>query len=264
MKKILTFVIAVFATLALAACEGENSDLDSLEKVQEAGVLVMGLDATFAPMGFTDDNDEIAGYDVDLAKEVAERMGVELELQPIDWNSKVLELDTNKIDMVWNGFTITPERAEKVLFSEPYMNNRQVVMTLGDSIQALEDLEGKNVGVQMQSSGQSALESSSVFDELGEMTKFDTYDLALEDLKSGRIDAVVIDEIMGRYVNNQQDDIFSVPDFSLGDEEYGIGFRSEDDALKNEIESILRDMAEDGTGASISEDWFSEDLFLIE
>jgi polar amino acid transport system substrate-binding protein len=263
MKKMLTLTFAVLMIFTLAAC-GEEDTRSSLEKVQDEGVLVMGLDATFAPMGFTDENDEIVGYDVDLAREVASRMGVELRLQPIDWNSKVLELDTNKIDMVWNGFTITPERAEKVLFSDPYMNNRQVVLTLDDSINTIEDLEGKNVGVQMQSSGQSALESSNVFDDLGEMTKFDTYDLALEDLKSGRIDAVVIDEIMGRYVNNQQGDIFSVPDFSLGDEEYGIGFRSEDDALKNEIESILRDMAEDGTGASISEDWFSEDLFLIE
>ncbi len=263
MKKMLTLTFAVLMIFTLAAC-GEEDTRSSLEKVQDEGVLVMGLDATFAPMGFTDENDEIVGYDVDLAREVASRMGVELRLQPIDWNSKVLELDTNKIDMVWNGFTITPERAEKVLFSDPYMNNRQVVLTLDDSINTIEDLEGKNVGVQMQSSGQSALESSNVFDDLGEMTKFDTYDLALEDLKSGRIDAVVIDEIMGRYVNNQQGDIFSVPDFSLGDEEYGIGFRFEDDALKNEIESILRDMAEDGTGASISEDWFSEDLFLIE
>ena len=263
MKKMLTLTFAVLMIFTLAAC-GEEDTRSSLEKVQDEGVLVMGLDATFAPMGFTDENDEIVGYDVDLAREVASRMGVELRLQPIDWNSKVLELDTNKIDMVWNGFTITPERAEKVLFSDPYMNNRQVVLTLDDSINTIEDLEGKNVGVQMQSSGQSALESSNVFDDLSEMTKFDTYDLALEDLKSGRIDAVVIDEIMGRYVNNQQGDIFSVPDFSLGDEEYGIGFRSEDDALKNEIESILRDMAEDGTGASISEDWFSEDLFLIE
>jgi len=263
MKKMLTLTFAVLMIFTLAAC-GEEDTRSSLEKVQDEGVLVMGLDATFAPMGFTDENDEIVGYDVDLAREVASRMGVELRLQPIDWNSKVLELDTNKIDMVWNGFTITPERAEKVLFSDPYMNNRQVVLTLDDSINTIEDLEGKNVGVQMQSSGQSALESSNVFDDLSEMTKFDTYDLALEDLKSGRIDAVVIDEIMGRYVNNQQGDIFSVPDFSLGDEEYGIGFRFEDDALKNEIESILRDMAEDGTGASISEDWFSEDLFLIE
>ncbi|MGM0436268.1 MAG: transporter substrate-binding domain-containing protein [Bacillota bacterium] len=263
MKKMLTLTLAVFMILTLAAC-GEEDTRNSLEKVQDEGVLVMGLDATFAPMGFTDDNDEIVGYDVDLAREVADRMGVELELQPIDWNSKVLELDTFKIDMVWNGFTITPDRAEKVLFSEPYMNNRQVVMTLDDSIQTLEDLEGRNVGVQMQSSGQTALESSSVYEDLGEMTKFDTYDLALEDLKSERIDAVVIDEIMGRYVNSQQDDIFSVPEFSLGDEEYGIGFRSEDEALKEEIESVLRDMAEDGTGASISEEWFSEDLFLIE
>lgn len=263
MKKMLTLTIAVFMIFTLAAC-GEEDTRNSLEKIQDEGVLVMGLDATFAPMGFIGENDDIVGYDVDLAKEVAERMGVELKLQPIDWNSKVLELDTFKIDMVWNGFTITEERAEKVLFSDPYMNNRQVVMTLDENINTLEDLAGLTVGVQMQSSGQTALEGSSVYGDLGEVTKFDTYDLALEDLKSERIDAVVIDEIMGRYVNSQQGDIYSVPDFSLGDEEYGIGFRQADTALKDKIESILREMDEDGTGASISQDWFSEDIFLVD
>ncbi|MFW6298895.1 MAG: amino acid ABC transporter substrate-binding protein [Bacillota bacterium] len=233
-----------------------------MENVKEEGVLVMGLDATFAPMGFTDDDDEIVGYDVDLAKEVADRMGVELELQPIDWNAKVMELDTHNIDVVWNGFTITHERSKKVLFSTPYMNNRQIVLTEDESIESEEDLAGLNVGVQMQSSGQSALETSDVYDDLGEVTKFDTYDLALEDLKSERVDAVVIDEVMGRYVNANQGDIYEIPDFSLGDEEYGIGFRLGDDALANEIESILDDMKEDGTGSEIAREWFDEDVFM--
>lgn len=262
MKKILTLMTAVFLTLALTACGEDSSEDMSLEKVQDEGVLVMGLDATFAPMGFTDDNDDIVGYDVDLAKEVADRMGVELELQPIDWNAKVLELDTGNIDMVWNGFTITDERAEKVLFSEPYMNNRQVVLTQDDSIESEADLAGLDVGVQLQSSGQSALEASDVYDDLEDMTKFDTYDMALEDLKSDRVDAVIIDEVMGRYVNSQQGDIYDIPDFSLGDEEYGIGFRLGDSALKDEVESILEDMKDDGTGAEIAREWFDEDVFM--
>ncbi|MFP4078799.1 MAG: amino acid ABC transporter substrate-binding protein [Bacillota bacterium] len=262
MKKILTLTTAVLLTLALSACGEESTEDNSLDKVKEEGVLVMGLDATFAPMGFTDDDDDIVGYDVDLAKEVADRMGVELELQPIDWNAKVLELDTENIDIVWNGFTITDERAEKVLFSDPYMNNRQIVMTQDNSIETIDDLEGLNVGVQMQSSGQSALEKSDVYDDLEEVTKFDTYDLALEDLKSERIDAVVIDEVMGRYVNTRQGDVYSIPDFSLGDEEYGIGFRLGDEALKEEIESILEAMKEDGTGADIAREWFDEDVFM--
>lgn len=262
MKKILTLMTAVLLTFALTACEEESTEDRSLEKVKEDGVLVMGLDATFAPMGFTDDNDEIVGYDVDLAKEVADRMGVELQLQPIDWTAKVLELDTGNIDMVWNGFTITDERAEKVLFSEPYMNNSQVVLTQDPDIETEADLAGLDVGVQLQSSGQSALEGSDVFDDLGDMIKFDTYDLALEDLKSDRVDAVVIDEIMGRYVNAEQGDIYEIPDFSLGDEEYGIGFRLGDAALKDEIESILNGMKEDGTGAEIAREWFDEDVFM--
>ncbi|MFW5913488.1 MAG: transporter substrate-binding domain-containing protein [Bacillota bacterium] len=145
MKKILTLTTVVLLTLALTACGEESTEDNPLKKVQEEGVRVMGLDATFAPMGFTDDNDEIVGYDVDLPKEVADRMGVELELQPIDWNAKVLEFDTNNIDMVWNGFTITDERAEKVLFSKPYMNNRQIVLAQDDSIDTIDDLAGLNV-----------------------------------------------------------------------------------------------------------------------
>lgn len=259
-----TVAISLFlASLSLAGCNAQTQDT-SLEDIIDRGEFILGLDATFAPMGFTNDANEIVGFDIDIAREVTERLGVELVLQPIDWDAKVLELNSGNIDAIWNGFTITPARRDEVSFSLPYLNNRQVVLTNVEGLDTLAELADKKVGVQLQSSGQTALEASTIYTSIEEEVKFNTFDLAIADLQAGRIDAVVIDEVMGRYINAELGLPFTVLEDDLGDEEYGIGFRKDDLLLTERINEILLDMKEDGTAATISIAWFGEDIFLPE
>ncbi|MBU1020806.1 MAG: amino acid ABC transporter substrate-binding protein [Firmicutes bacterium] len=261
MKKLLIFVL-VISGVFITGCEKEDSDLNSLEKVLESGQLILGLDDTFAPMGFRDEDGNVVGFDIDLAKAVAIELGVELIIQPIEWDSKVLELNAGNIDMIWNGLTITEERLETINFSQPYLNNRQIVLTKsGISILTVNDLSGLKVGVQIDSSGQYALESNSIFNSISEEVKFNNFTEALLDLESGRIDAIIIDEIMARYVVSQSTYDVIVTNVSLGDEEYGIGFRLGDDELRSRIDEILNALAETGVTANISNTWFGEDIF---
>ena len=163
MRKLAILLVLVLVTV-LTGCNGEESELNSLEKVLENGYLTMGLDDTFAPMGFRDTDGEITGFDVELGQAVAERLGVELKLQPIEWDSKVLELNAGNIDMIWNGLSITDERLLQMSFSEPYLNNRQIVLVQDDmTLSEVSDLSGLKVGVQIDSSGQSVLQDSTVY-----------------------------------------------------------------------------------------------------
>ena len=144
MKRLLTLLLVSLMAFTLAAAGAAESKGDtSLDDVVAKGTFILGLDDSFPPMGFRDENNEIVGFDIDTAREVASRMGVELVTQPIDWNSKEQELATGNIDCIWNGFTVTPEREKVMIFSEPYLRNAQVVVVRGDSdVNTLEDLAG--------------------------------------------------------------------------------------------------------------------------
>ena len=262
MKK-LTVLLVFIVVVALSGCNAEESELNALEKVLEDGYLIMGLDDTFAPMGFRDTDGEITGFDVELGQAVAEKLGVELRLQPIEWDSKVLELNAGNIDMIWNGLSITDERLLQMSFSDPYLNNRQIVLVQNDmTISEVSDLVGLKVGVQIDSSGQSVLQDNAVYATIGEMVQFNSFNDALLDLDSGRIDAIVIDEIMARYVVSQNTYSVVVTDVSLGDDVYGVGFRLEDTVLRDRIDAILDELYDEGIVSQISIKWFGEDVFL--
>lgn len=162
--------------------------------------LVMGLDDAFPPMGYRDESNNIVGFDVDLAKAVAKKLGVELVLQPIDWSAKELELSSGNIDCIWNGLTRTDEREAAMLLSRTYLANNQVVVVNDASgIKAKADLVGKKVGVQTGSSAETALAKDAISSQLKETVQFADNVTALQDLKIGRVDAVVLDEIVARY-----------------------------------------------------------------
>lgn len=173
----------------------------SLEDVKAKGTLVLGLDDALPPMGFQNDEWEIDGFDIDVAEKVCEKMGVELVKQPIDWAAKDSELNGGKIDCIWNGFTVTEERKNEVLFSEPYMTNRQVVVTMsGSGISTLADLEGKTVTLQEGSTASDALDSrEDIKSGLKDVILIKDNVLALNDLRKGGCDAVIMDEVVARY-----------------------------------------------------------------
>ncbi|MFW5827599.1 MAG: amino acid ABC transporter substrate-binding protein [Alkalispirochaeta sp.] len=265
-RSIALLVLAGIATSAFAGGAGETATGEdtSLDYIMDKGELVLGLDDSFPPMGFRDDDGEIVGFDIDLAREVTDRMGVELRLQPIDWDSKTLDLNSRDIDVIWNGMTITPEREEQVTFSKPYIANRQIVIVQADSdIDTLADLDGATVGLQLGSSAQDAVESEpEVRESFAEMSRYQDNVQALLDLEVGRIDAVVVDEILGRYYISQRPESFDVASEYFTEEQYGIGFRKGEEAFAERVDEILDEMVEDGTAAEISQKWFDEDVLL--
>lgn len=257
MKKQLAILILIVTSVfaILAGC--------SKPAEKEKDKLVIGIDDKFAPMGFRDEDNNIVGFDIDYAKAAAEKMGTEVTFQPIDWKTKEAELSSGRIDLIWNGYTITDERKEKVLFTKPYLKNAQVLVTLSDSeLTKLDDLEGKVVGLQSLSSASDALNASPVKEKLKTVTEFADNVQALTDLKNGRLDAVVIDEIVINYYMTKEKETFKVLDESLAPEEYGIGVKKGNEELLEKLQKALDEMNEDGTAASISETWFGEDKVL--
>jgi ABC-type amino acid transport substrate-binding protein len=180
----------------------EDTGDGSLDYILNNGKLILGLDESFPPMGFRDESGEIIGFDIDLAKEVCSRLGVELVLQPIEWSAKELELSSKSIDCIWNGMSITDERVAAMNITKPYIANRQVIAVAADSgIAAKADLAGKIVATQSGSAALDAINAatdiSSTFAKIAEYASFDD---AYLDLKAGSVDALVIDEVYIRYV----------------------------------------------------------------
>ncbi|HCT63331.1 MAG TPA: amino acid ABC transporter substrate-binding protein [Erysipelotrichaceae bacterium] len=256
MKKLILFI----AMMMLVACTQAPVEGDlSLKTIEDNGKMIVGF-TEYPPMGFKE-NGEVTGFDIDIAKEVAQRLGVEAEFVYIDWDAKVLELNGKNIDMIWNGLTITPEREEEILFSKPYFDNRIVIISLKDAgIDKIADLSTKKVGVELQSSGQAAVEGNDVFASIDELVKYTTITEAILDLKAGGIDAIVADEIFARYAVSKEADQYQVASEVFNSENYGIGFRLEDVALRDKVDAIIDEMAADGTATEISMKWFGEDL----
>jgi polar amino acid transport system substrate-binding protein len=238
---------------------------DSLKAVKDKGKLVLGLDDSFPPMGYRNDSNEIVGYDIDLAKETAKRLGVALVTQPIDWNAKEQELNTAKIDCIWNGFTITDERAKAMAFTKPYLKNAQVVVVKKDSGYAtLASLKGKKVGLQAGSSAADALEAAKDFKaSLKQVVEFKDNLTALMDLEAKGVDAVVMDLIVANDNIKRSGKAYAVLPESLAPEDYGVGFRKGDLALRDAVQATLEAMAKDGTIAKITTKWFGSDISVV-
>lgn len=225
---------------------------------------IVGFDQDFPPMGFVNENNEYVGFDLDLAKEAASRMGMEFVAQPIAWDSKDMELGSGNIDCIWNGFTISG-REDKYTWTDAYMINDQVVVVKNDSdIKSLSDLAGKTVAVQKDSSGLAALnDNADLKNSFGQLIEMDTYLNALMELEMGSIDAIVMDEIVARYEIQTSGKPFKVLDEAVASEEYGVGFLLGNTELRDQVQKVLEDMAADGTMAKISEKWFGTDVTII-
>lgn len=177
----------------------------SLQYILDKGELILGLDETFPPMGYRDANGDIIGFDIDLATEVCSRLGVKLKLQHINWDSKEMELNGKTIDCIWNGMSITDERINGMDLSTPYIANKQIIIVKSDSgISTKADLAGKTVGAQQGSSAVDAISAEpDVKASFGSLNEYASNDEAFLDLKAGRIDVLVVDEVYGRYMISQ-------------------------------------------------------------
>ncbi len=281
-KRFVSAALAAVMALSMTACGSSHSaaettaaDTEAAEsqaeettaeeaKTTDGGTLIVGFDQDFPPMGFVGDDGEYTGFDLELAQEVAKRLGLEYKAQPIAWDSKDMELESGNIDCIWNGFTMTG-REDDYTWTEPYMANQQVFVVANDSdINSQADLAGKIVEVQADSSAEAALkeapELTATFKEL--LTTAD-YNTAFMDLEQGAVDAIAMDVIVAGYQIQQRNADFKILDDSLSEEEYGVGFKKGNTELRDKVQSTLEEMAEDGTLQEVSKKWFSKDVTTI-
>jgi polar amino acid transport system substrate-binding protein len=254
MKKSLFFLAALAASafLPVAAAPAPAA----------AQSIVIGLDDHFPPMGFRDDKNEIVGFDIDLAREAGKRLGLKVTFKPIDWSAKEAELNGRRIDVLWNGLTITEERKANILFTKAYLENRQIVIvTVKSPVQDKSALAGRVVGVQEGSSAVDAVgKDAATASRIKELKQYSDNVTALMDLSAGRLDAIVMDEIVGRYYTSKKPGEYRILDENFGAEEYGVGVRKDDTDLAERLDKALDEMKTDGSAAAISKKWFGKDI----
>lgn len=255
MKRLITALLFVLMIVPLSYA----NDM-SWENVKKAGVLEIGLDDAFPPMGFRIADGTLVGFDIDLAEEVGKRLGVKIKWQPTAWAGVIHSLNSKKFDCIWNGMTITSERAQKVAFSKPYVMDGQIVVVRFNEKRFVEpkDLGDKIVGVQKGSSAVKAAEKLPVAPK--QVKEYKDNPMALLDLEAGRLDAVIIDNVVGRYtVAKRLGKFKTLPKF-ISKEPFGIAFRKADNALLAEVQTAINAMIKDGKAAEISKKWFGEDI----
>lgn len=268
--------MTVTCLIAFAGCQGttpatteaggDNTAVtdESLNKVLESKKFILGLDATFVPMGYTDDNDQIVGFDIDVAQEVCDRLGVELVKQPINWDTKETDLDLGKIDCIWNGLSVSPSRAEAMNLSEAYMQNDMIFTVMNDGkYTSSAQLEGKVVAVQNGSTAQEILEASDIGKTVT-INAIATNVEALQQLELGLVDGVFLDSVVANYLITTTGKNYTILPETVGEqEEYAVGFRKNDCALRDKVQSILSEMKADGKLAEISTKWFGSDITTV-
>ncbi|WP_250674590.1 amino acid ABC transporter substrate-binding protein [Paraclostridium ghonii] len=251
-------LLILLSIFLLAGCYKSSGDPQKHNK----NTVVIGYDNTFVPMGFLDDKGVPSGFDIDLAKEVFSRLNMDVKFQNIDWSMKDTELNSGNIDVLWNGYTLTDERREKVDYSNPYLSNKQVIVTLQtSSIKNKKDLAGKIVGSQQGSSGLDAIEKDtklvSTFKNKSPVL-YDTFDNAFRDLQSKRIDAIVVDEILANYyIANYKGDNFKILKDNFGEEDFVVGFKKGNTQLRDKVNKALNEVKQDKTFDKIYSKWFN-------
>ena len=261
-KRVLWVMAGLVAAMVATGCGKKEEPVAAAPAPVVAKAIVIGLDDNFPPMGFRDEKNELVGFDIDLAKEAGKRLGMEVSFKPIDWSAKESELNGNRIDVLWNGLTITEERKANILFTKPYLENRQIVVVTDKStITTKAQLAGKVVGVQDGSSAVDAVQKDeTTAKSIKELKKFADNVTALMDLSAGRLDALVVDEIVGRYYTGKKPGEYRVLEENFGTEDYGVGTRKTDTELAAKLDQALDAMKADGTAAKISTQWFGSDI----
>lgn len=285
-----SLILAVCLVMSLFAGCGQKKDMPAVNEgnvddttvvrdgVQAGGeadtdgertTFTVGFDAEFPPYGYMDDNGEYVGFDLSLAAEVCKRNGWELVKRPIDWDSKDMELSGGSIDCIWNGFTMNG-REEEYTWTVPYVDNSQVFVVAENSgIAVFEDLAGKAVGVQRDSSALSALndeetpENIQLRDSFGSLTEYADYNTAFMDLEAGALDAVAMDIGVAQYQIDSRNGGYVILKDYLASEEYGVGFLLGNTELRDTVEASLKEMLADGTFAAIAEEWGLSDAVCL-
>lgn len=254
-EKVMAIGLAAVSMMAFISGCGSDTKTNNGELPKK---VVIGLDDSFPPMGFKDEKGEIVGFDIDMAKEAAKRAGMDVEFKAIDWSSKEAELKSKKIDALWNGLTITPDREKNIAFSNPYMKDKQYIIVRNDddSVKAKADLAGKVIGVQQASTGEQALKDDPSGKTVKDIKSYADFVSAFMDLGIGRVDAVIADGVVARYLMTKEPGKYKIVEGTdYGVDDFAVGFRKEDTALREKINGILAEMKKDGTADKFAEKW---------
>ena len=277
MRKMIAAALAVgMAAMTVTGCSSSKSESKEttkstteaakdteVESTSDQKTFTVGFDAEFPPYGYRDENGEYVGFDLELAEEVCNRQGWELVKQPIDWDSKDMELNSGTISCIWNGFTMNG-REDEYTWSEPYLDNQQVFVVRADSgINSEKDLAGKTVDVQTDSSAEAALKDNTELSSTFSTEIIPDYNTGFMNLESGAVDAVAMDIVVAKYQIESRSAEFKILDYEIASEQYGVGFAKGNDAVKDQVQKTLEEMAADGTLAKISTKWFGEDITTI-
>ncbi len=265
MKRFLQFLM-IFTIFLFALTGCSSQDPSSKPSSEDKNTFTVGFDSNFPPFGYIGTDGEYTGFDIEMAKEVATRNNWELKLQPIDWDSKDLELESGNIDCIWNGFTING-REDDYTWTDAYMDNSQVVVVKKSSgIASLKDLAGKIVTAQTDSAALNALKSDDFVDltsSFKDLVVCSQYNAAFMDLEAGAVDAIAMDIGVAKYQIEGRADEFLILDEEIVKEQYGVGFKLGNTELRDNVQATLMDMVEDGTFEEISNKWFGYNVSTL-
>lgn len=280
MKKFLLVLSCLLAMGLLAACSDSDqkqdannannqqneTELTGWAYIENKGELIVGLDDAFAPMGFRDEEGNLVGFDIDLANAAGEYLGLDVTFKPIDWDAKDMELSSKRIDCIWNGMSVLPERIEAYSLTKKYLNNKIIIMTLDPelNITSTADLANVTLGTQVSSAALSTMQANpdwSTFE--ANVTEYATYDEAILAMQGGRVQAIVVDQVLGEYKNANMDNAMSVCDFGFGDDFYAIGCRKGETDVADKINEAIQALIDNGKAAEISEKWFGTNIVIL-
>lgn len=259
-----TLILILLVLVVAGAWYKGTHRTDTWNKVHQQKTVTIGIDDTFVPMGFRDKKGKLIGYDVEMAKAAFEKMGLKPKFQVIDWSMKETELNTGHIDAIWNGYTMTPERAKHAAFTKPYHEDNQVLLTKANSgINTPQDMHGKQLGVQSGSVG---------FDDFNQNPKvlkqylgtkpfqYDTFDKAINDVKVGRINAVLIDGDYAKYylAHNHSNEPMKLVKTNFPPDYDAVGLRKQDKTLREKLNKAIENLHRDGTEARLSKKYFGD------
>ncbi|HJA72870.1 MAG TPA: amino acid ABC transporter substrate-binding protein [Candidatus Limosilactobacillus faecipullorum] len=265
--KLLILAVLCLPVIFLAGCQSvvqRANSQDTWSKIERQKKVVIGLDDSFVPMGFREKSGKLVGYDVDLARAVFKQYGIKVDFQPIDWSMKETELRNGTIDLLWNGYSVTPERAKKVAFSRSYLQNQQVLVTKKSyGVKTFADMKGKTLGVQNGSTGQNELNAQPKL--LKDFIKgktpvlYDTFPNAFIDLNANRIQGLLMDKVYAEYYirhqkNRKDFKVIVNPNFEVDD--FAVGLRKGDKTLKKKIDQGLGRLQKSGQLEKINDKWF--------
>lgn len=255
----LAVIMTVLLSISITGCQKSGSD-----------VLKVGIDDTYPPMEFKNDDGKTDGFDIDFANKIGEKLGKKIEFVPTQWSGIFLALESGKFDCIISSLSITDERKKTISFTRPYISNTQVIVLKSDNsdIESAEDLKDKIVAVQIGTTSEEACIKFNEKTPFKDFKKYDGMTEALTEIKIGRVDAVVTDLVVGKYFvamdKNEAESKGTSPNYKLinaglPSEPIGIGFKK-DNQLAGEVDKIVGEMMDDGTLKEISEKWFGEDM----